>query len=139
MRLVWTSLGWIAVALGTLGAALPLLPTVPFLLLAAFCFARGSERFHTWLIEHPRFGPPIRDWQREGAISPRAKRAAMMAIAAGLALPLLLGAPAYLLWIQVPILLCVAVFILTRPDGSPAAALPASGGGQKQARASIRG
>ncbi|MEM9735788.1 MAG: YbaN family protein [Pseudomonadota bacterium] len=117
MRWLWNGLGWIAVALGMIGAALPLLPTVPFLLLAAFCFARGSERFHRWLLTHPRFGPPIRDWQAHGAISRRAKVMAVAAMAASLLLPLVLGAPLQVLWIQAPVLACVALFILTRPNG----------------------
>ncbi|MEM8791217.1 MAG: YbaN family protein [Pseudomonadota bacterium] len=125
MKLVWTGLGWLAVGLGTLGAFLPLLPTVPFLLLAAFCFARGSERFHEWLMTHPRLGPPIRDWQAHGAIRPRAKRAAMIAILASLAIPLLVGAPYWVLAIQVPILAMVSIFILTRPSGGPAGSDPA--------------
>ncbi|MEM1160041.1 MAG: YbaN family protein, partial [Pseudomonadota bacterium] len=72
MKILWTLAGWAAFGLGLLGAALPLLPTVPFMLLAAFCFARGSERFHRWLMNHPRFGPGIRDWQAHRAISRRA-------------------------------------------------------------------
>lgn len=117
MKLIWTILGWLAVGLGMIGAVLPLLPTVPFLLLAAICFARGSERFHDWLLNHPRLGPPIRDWQKSGAIRPRAKRAALVTIVASLLLPILLGSPLWVLAIQVPVLACVSFFILTRPDG----------------------
>ena len=87
------------------------------MLLAAFCFARGSEPFHRWLVHHPRFGPPIRDWQAHGAISRRAKRAAVLAIAATFAVSLLIGLPASALAIQAAVLACVLVFILTRPDG----------------------
>ena len=54
----WTLLviGWLSVALGTLGIFLPVLPTTPFLLLAAGCFVRCSPRFYYWLIHHPRLG-----------------------------------------------------------------------------------
>lgn len=51
-------------ALGAIGLALPLMPTVPFLIAAAFCFERGSPKLHAWLIRHPRFGPPLMDWNR---------------------------------------------------------------------------
>ena len=59
MRTLWTLAGFFCFGLGFIGAFLPLLPTVPFMLLAAYCFARGSERFHEWLITHPTFGPPV--------------------------------------------------------------------------------
>ncbi|MEM9097239.1 MAG: YbaN family protein [Pseudomonadota bacterium] len=117
MRVIWTVFGWGAVGLGAIGAFLPLLPTVPFLLLAAFCFARGSDRFHHWLLTHPRFGPPIRDWQAHRAIRPRAKVMAMVAIAGSIALPVMIGVPDWVLIVQVPILACVTIFILTRPSG----------------------
>ncbi|MEM9046201.1 MAG: YbaN family protein [Pseudomonadota bacterium] len=117
MRVMWTVFGWCAVALGAIGAFLPLLPTVPFLLLGAFCFARGSDRFHEWLVTHPRFGPPIQDWRSHGAIRPRAKVMAMIAIAASVALPLMIGVPDWVLMVQIPVLACVVVFILSRPSG----------------------
>jgi len=56
------ALGWLAFATGILGIVLPLLPTTPFMLLAAALFARSSPRFHRWLLAHPWFGPPIEDW-----------------------------------------------------------------------------
>jgi uncharacterized membrane protein YbaN (DUF454 family) len=92
-------------------------PATPFFLLAAFAFARSSPRFHDWLVNHPRIGPAIRDWQREGAISRKAKRLAMIAIVATFVLSLLLGVPGWMLAVQGVVLLAVSVFILTRRDG----------------------
>ena len=63
MRFIYAGLGFICVALALVGVVLPLLPTVPFLLLATFFFANSSERLHGWIIGHPRFGPMIVDWQ----------------------------------------------------------------------------
>ncbi len=73
MRTLWTLLGLSFTAIGIIGVFVPLLPTTPFLLLAVVCFERGSPRFHRWLLEHPLFGPPILDWQRNRVIRPRAK------------------------------------------------------------------
>ena len=108
-RHLWTLGGLASVALGVIGVFVPLLPTVPFMLLAAFCFARGSERFHTWLMDHPQFGPAIHDWQRHGAISRRAKIAAMVAIALAFGLSLVLGVKTWVLIVQAVVLSCVVL------------------------------
>ena len=68
MKLIWAMLGLLAMALAIIGVVLPLLPTVPFLLLAAFCFARSSQKLHRWLISHKTFGPMIIAWTTSGAI-----------------------------------------------------------------------
>ena len=117
VRHLWTAGGVVSFGLGAAGVFLPLLPTVPFMLLAAFCFARGSEAFHRRLLAHPRFGPAIRDWRAHGAISRRGKRAAVAAMAATLGISLLLGVPTQGLAIQAAVLACVLAFILTRADG----------------------
>lgn len=116
MRYLWIGAGGLALVLGVIGIALPLLPTTPFLLLAAFCFARSSPALERWLVEHPRLGPPIRDWRREGAISPRAKIAALVAMAAAFALSLAMGLSTVVLGIQAATLVAVACFILSRPS-----------------------
>lgn len=116
MRFIWAGLGLISVGLGIVGIILPILPTVPFMLLAAFFFARSSERLHNWLITHPRFGPPIVDWQTNGAIRPRVKRIATVSIAAVFAISLALGLKLWLLALQAAILSIVLVFIWTRPN-----------------------
>ena len=106
----------LCVAIGLIGVVLPLLPTTPFMLLALFFAARGSTRFHDWLVNHPRFGPPLVAWQRHGAIPPKAKKAALalIAVSAVSALFLPWGWRRLLIWGP---LLAVALFILTRPDG----------------------
>jgi len=62
IRYALLTIGWLSVVLGVVGIFLPVLPTTPFLLLAAACFARSSERFYNWLVNHPRLGPWIRDY-----------------------------------------------------------------------------
>ena len=73
LRWILISCGWLAVAGGVIGIFLPLVPTVPFLLLAVACFARSSERFHRWLVEHNHLGPLLRDYLRGAGIPLRAK------------------------------------------------------------------
>ena len=81
-RWIWLLCGFISLIMGVVGIVLPLLPTTPFVLLAAFCFSRGSERCDQWLLSHPRFGPMVRDWRTRRALSLRAKQlaTAMMAL-----------------------------------------------------------
>lgn len=115
MRGVWLLLGALALALGAVGTFLPLLPTVPFLLLSAFAFSRSSERLHHWLLAHPVLGPPISDWRDRGAIGRRAKWLASGSIAAAFLISVALGLTPWVLGVQALVLLAVSVFIWTRP------------------------
>lgn len=117
MRFVYAGLGFVCVALAIVGIILPLLPTVPFLLLAAFFFANSSERMHNWIISHNVFGPMIIDWQERGAIRTRAKKAATLSIAAVFVLSFVLGASNTVLIIQLVVLGLVLAFIWSRPTG----------------------
>lgn len=116
MRVLYAGLGFLALGLALIGVVLPLLPTVPFLLLATYCFANSSERLHGWLISHPTFGPMILDWNERGAIRPAAKKAATVSIAAVFLLSLILQAPSHVLAIQAVVLTAVLTFIWTRPN-----------------------
>ena len=77
LRWILICCGWFSILAGVVGIFLPLVPTVPFLLLATICFSRSSKRFHTWLIEHNHLGPLIRDYLNGGGIPLRAKRMAI--------------------------------------------------------------
>lgn len=96
-RLVWGTLAWCSIGAGTLGIFLPLLPTTPFLLLAAWAGPKASPSLKHWLYHHPRFGPSLRAWERERAIATRAKILATLLISLSWTLLWLLGsAPAVL-------------------------------------------
>lgn len=77
LRWILICCGWVSIVAGVVGIFIPLLPTVPFLLLAAACFARSSGRFHGWLVEHNHLGPLIRDYLDGGGIPLRVKRMAI--------------------------------------------------------------
>jgi uncharacterized membrane protein YbaN (DUF454 family) len=78
--------GLLALALGTAGIALPLLPTVPFMILAAFCFARSSPALEARLLNHPKFGVHLVAWRDKGAISRRGKWSATIAFGVSIAI-----------------------------------------------------
>lgn len=114
-RLGHLILGFASLGLGAVGAFLPLLPTVPFMILAAFFFARSSPRLEAKLLGHPQIGPHIRAWREKGAISRRGKRAALIAFAASAAIGL---AALPFPWLLVPILAALigGSWILSRPE-----------------------
>lgn len=109
--------GFLCVGLAFIGVVLPLMPTVPFLLLAAFCFARSSTRFHDWLLGHRLFGPMIADWRRAGAIRRKAKWAATLSVGCAFGVSVALGLAPWVLAAQAAALSCVMIFIWTRPEG----------------------
>ena len=114
-RLTWLVIGLLALVLGVLGIFLPLLPTTPLVLLAAFAFARSSDRLHQWLLEHDIFGSLIADWRRHGAISRTAKVSSVVAMIVVLAISLAIAAPTIVIIVQVVVLGVAAFFILSRP------------------------
>jgi uncharacterized membrane protein YbaN (DUF454 family) len=116
LRYLWIGFGWLFVGLGVLGIALPLLPTTPFLLLAALCFSRGSEKIHRWLLNHPTLGPPIQDWQTNRAISRRSKVIATLSMLVLLIITPLVGAPLWAAALQAVILCVVGGFLWTRRE-----------------------
>ena len=95
---------------------LPLLPTTPFLLVAAYAFARSSKRLDNWLRNHRTFGPLITNWHRNGSIDRKAKRTAMVVIVATPLVTWLLAAPLWVVFVQIAVLSASAIFILTRPS-----------------------
>jgi uncharacterized membrane protein YbaN (DUF454 family) len=89
----WLWVGWLCLLLGGLGAVLPLLPTTPFVLLAAWCFARSSKRWHDWLYASALFGPLLRDWDERRCMPLRAKVAALVLMAGVGGTSILLAVP----------------------------------------------
>lgn len=115
MRWFYLLAGIVSVALGAIGAVLPLLPTVPFLLLAAYCFARSNPEWERRIVEHPTWGPQIRDWRERRAISRSAKLGAIATLAAGVAFTwFTLGVP--YVWFSVGALLLIGGWIATRRE-----------------------
>lgn len=110
--LLWRSLALGCLVLGVIGAFLPLLPTTPFLLVAAWAAGKGWPQFEAWLLAHPRYGPPIRRWRDHRAVPRSAKlgasltmlaSAALLAashapLGAKLAVPAFMAAVAWWLW-----------------------------------------
>ena len=80
MRSLLILIGWIAVILGVIGLFLPVLPTTPFLILAASCFAKSSDRFYSWLLNSPLLGTIIKDWRTHRSVDPRIKRWAICVV-----------------------------------------------------------
>lgn len=114
-RLLFLALGAVALATGLVGIFVPLLPTTPFLILAAAAFARSSPRLEGWLLAHARFGPPLRAWRARGAISRPAKIASSIGMAIGLIALLLFGPPPLLAALVAVVMILVGGWIWTRP------------------------
>jgi len=114
-RIALIIVGISSLALGGLGVVLPLLPTTPFILVAAFAFAKSSDRLHRWLLDHDVFGPLITNWRYHGAISRNAKIASILSMIAIVVISFLLTVPTHAIAIQALALGAAAAFILSRP------------------------
>jgi hypothetical protein len=114
--LLWLFAGLVFLAIGAIGIILPLLPTTPLLLLAAYSFTRSSPKMHRWLHGHATFGPLINNWNQYGSIDRRSKMIAMIVILMTPLMTLLIGVPWWALAVQLTVLAAAATFILTRPD-----------------------
>ncbi|MBT8101088.1 MAG: YbaN family protein [Gammaproteobacteria bacterium] len=114
-RAAFILFGLLCLGLGALGVFLPLLPTTPFVLLAAFAFANSSDTLHDWLINHNVFGQLIADWRRYGAISRTAKVLSVVSMLAVLVISWLFDLPLWIIAVQAIVLACTAAFVLSRP------------------------
>jgi uncharacterized protein len=114
--ILWRFAAMTALALGLLGTALPVLPTVPFLILAAWAAGKGWPRLQHWLLNHPKYGPYIRNWRERGVVPRKAKvLATSMMIISAVSLQFS-AAPA---WVQIVVPLAmfsVAVWLWMQPE-----------------------
>jgi len=115
-RALYFVIGCLMVALGVIGAFVPLMPTTIFLIIAAACFARSSPRLEAWLLNHPQFGPGLRDWRAHGAISKRAKLMACCGMTFGFIVFLIGARPSLPLAALVFVVLAgCAAYVVSRP------------------------
>ena len=128
------ALGWLALVVGVIGIFVPLLPTTPFVLLAAFFFSKGSKRLHRWLHQHRYFGRYLQDWEREQVIPPIGKYASTLFMVPSVGFVVLTRElPAVLSGGMLVTVVAVLWFIWSRPSrprgrgqGADAAASPSS-------------
>ena len=114
-RTIFKLLGMLSVGLGAVGAVLPIMPTVPFLLLAVYFFARSNPELERKILDHPHWGPQVRDWRERRAISRKSKTIAIVAMASGAVFTYFtLGHPWY--WVSVAVLVIAGSWIATRNE-----------------------
>tara|TARA_R110000868_G_scaffold129349_5_gene338021 strand:+ start:3024 stop:3407 length:384 start_codon:yes stop_codon:yes gene_type:complete len=119
-RALFLFCGWLSIAIGIAGIFLPIVPTTPLAILAAWFFSRSSVRWHTWLLQHKIFGPTIATWEAHGVISPKAKAVAttMMVILFSYTL-IYVDVNVIIKSIVSTIGISVLLFIWTRPSRAP--------------------
>ena len=117
LRPLWLLFGLLSVGLGILGIFLPILPTTPLMILAAFFFAKSSPRLEAKLLNHKTFGLVIQDWRLNGTISRRIKLMAVGTMVGVFVISLIIGLKPIVLIIQAVGMGLGAAFVLTRPSG----------------------
>ncbi len=114
-RIFYLLLGWFSLITGIIGIFLPLLPTTPLVLLAAWCFSKSSERFHTWLINHKFFGPIVSDWQSNDGIPRKSRNRSIIFMWLGMAISILMVGRFWATVGLVCIGICVSIYLLRMP------------------------
>lgn len=107
--------GWLAMVLAVLGVILPLLPTTPFVLLAATCFAKSSPKFHAWLLNQKFFGEIIRNYQTYGGMTLKSKKQAILLIWIGMSISIILMQKLMVAFILIAIGLSVSTYLWRLP------------------------
>jgi len=120
IRGVFVAAGVVCVALGALGAVIPVLPTTPFLLLAAACFARGSARAHQWLLRNRFSGPVIRTWERDRGLTLKTKVFTVLLLILALAASAIWGVKSMGLRIMLAGVGAIGLFVVLRLRTVPA-------------------
>jgi uncharacterized membrane protein YbaN (DUF454 family) len=111
------ALGWIALGLGALGSFLPILPTTPFILLAAYLFSKSSDKLYNWLIKIPKFGKVISDWNENGVVSNSSKFICIVTLlSVSVYISILTSLTIFLKTLIILILFTVGLFVITRPS-----------------------
>ena len=124
-RPLWVALGLVFLAMGVVGVVLPVLPTTPFIILAAACFSRGSLTLHRWLRQQPLLGPSLRQWEEHRVISMRAKQlATLFIVITGVVLFFLPNVNYWLTGAVVGIFAIVLIYIWSRRSHVEVAAVP---------------
>ena len=115
-KLLHLVLGCLCVLLAAIGAVLPVMPTTVFLILAAFFFTKGSPRLRQWLLDNPRIGPTIRDWEATGAIPRRIKLLSVSMMAGSFVLACFLDMHIALRLLHFGLIAAGSAYVLSRPD-----------------------
>ncbi|MDX1738748.1 MAG: YbaN family protein [Alphaproteobacteria bacterium] len=119
IRILFLCVGWIALILGIIGAFLPIMPTVPFLIVALWGFSKSSERFHNWLYTHKTYGPMLQAWDKYRAIPLIGKIWAILAMSGSLVIMIFIKVPTWAIMIAATIMISVGIYIITRPTLRP--------------------
>ncbi len=109
-------LGLLSAATGMVGTVVPGLPTTIFMIIAAYCFGRSSERFENWVLYHPTFGKTVRDWRAHRIVPLKAKYAASIMMSLSLTIMLLVGTKLLIVAIAGSCMICVATYLWLRPS-----------------------
>lgn len=114
-HLIYKLIGSLALVLASVGLVLPLLPTTPFVLLAAWAFARGAPSLHARIDRHPRFGPLLRDWENRRAIPRSGKACAIIGLTGSWTLLAVTAQSAFVLAMAGGVMLVVGAYVVSRP------------------------
>lgn len=113
--------GWLALVLGVIGIFLPVLPTTPFVILAATCFAKSSERFHDWLLSNSMFGPMLKQWNEEKTVRRVVKLRSLVLIIASFGFSIYVVPLVWVKWMLVCLGLVCFVMVYRLPEPKPTA------------------
>lgn len=120
VKALWLTLGFVGLGLGVIGVFVPGMPSTVFLLIALWGFSRGSQRFHDWLYNHPRLGPPLQAWREHRAIPLPAELAALFGMSLGyVGLSMTMAPTSVVALVYLAVNVLAAIYIFSRPSVAP--------------------